>query len=127
MTKMTKILAAAAIFGTVLVGTPNATFAATPTLAIASDAQASVVQLSAWPRIRDALLGRDRDYRRHTPPPPPPGWRDHGRGWGPRGPRIAPPPPPHPHHRPGHHFRHASFTPDGIMSDSLTIEQLPTV
>ena len=123
MTKMTKLFAAAAIFGTVLVGAPNATtFTATPTLAVASDAQADVIQLSAWPRIRDALLGRDRDYRPPQPPPPP-GWR--GRGC--RGPRIAPPPPPRPHHRPGHHFRHASFTPDSVMLDGLTIEQPPMV
>ena len=118
MTKMSKLFAAAAIFGTILVGAPNATtFAATPMLTVATDAQASVVQVSAWPRIRDALLGRNRDYR---PAPPPSHFHHHHH-------RIAPPPPPRPHHRPGHNFRHASFVPDNIPANGVTTEQPPMV
>ena len=121
MTKMSKLFAVATICGTILIGAPSATtFAAVPTLETASDAQATVIQLSAWPRIRDALLGRNRDYR---PAPPPP----HFRHCHPHHHRIAPPPHPRPHHRPGHHFRHASFVPDNIPANGVTTEQPPMV
>ncbi len=134
-----KIFIAAAICGTIFVGAPNATFAATPTLATASDAQASVIQLSAWPRIRDSLLGMSRDYHRHTPPPPPPPiydrWHNRGRihRVTPRPPHPVPPPrprfqpAPHPQPGPRPHVRHASFMLDGNMGDGVVVEQPPMV
>lgn len=58
------------------------------------ESQTELVELSAWPRIRDALLGRERHHRpphyRHMPPPPPPPPHRHH--------RFNPPPPPPPHH-----------------------------
>lgn len=58
------------------------------------ESQAEIVEMSAWPRIRDSLLGRDRHP--HCPPPPHPhdGWIDD----------YPPPPPPHHHHH--RHRRH---------------------
>lgn len=57
------------------------------------ESQAEVIELSAWPRIRDALLGREH-HRRHDPPPPPP----RGPHFGPHhGPHFGPPPPRGPH------------------------------
>lgn len=133
-----KIFVAAAICGTIFVGTPDATFAAAPSLATASDAQASVIQLSAWPRIRDSLLGRSRDYHRHTPPPPPPiydRWHDHSRVQRitPRPPYPVPPPRPRfqsaPRPQPGSrpHVRHVSFTLDGSVGDGVVVELPPMV
>lgn len=48
------------------------------------NSQCETVELSAWPRIRDGLLGRNRYY---PPPPPPP-------TCGGRGGYPPPPPPP---------------------------------
>lgn len=48
------------------------------------ESQSEIVELSAWPRIRDALLGRHRHHHRHNPPP---------HHWSRRG--YPPPPPPH--------------------------------
>ncbi len=59
------------------------------------ESQSKIVELSAWPRIRDYLLGRKR-YRN---PPPPPSRGSHF-GPPPRGSHFGPPPhPPRGHHR----------------------------
>lgn len=59
--------------------------------------ESDAVQLSAWPRVRDAILGREKeevvvvhDYRRVPPPPHRPHYRH------------MPPPPPRHHYNPGH-------------------------
>lgn len=64
---------------------------AADSLAVGLNSQQETVELSAWPRIRDGLLGRERHHHcpppryHHAPPPrrfnhygPPPRYRHYG-------------------------------------------------
>ena len=98
---MKKILLAAICCGMTFFGNFNPVEAEEQQITnINQSATSDFQELSAWPRIRDSILGRDRhEYR----PPPPPPQRPSPQ---PRQP-YGPPPPPPPHHRnppppPGH-------------------------
>ncbi len=91
-----KLIATCVFFVTILIcsGTGHASPSNSPAITSA-ESQVEIVEMSAWPRIRDSLLGRNR-YR-NPPPPPPRDFHDrnhHGR------PGHYPPPrgPHHPRH-----------------------------
>ena len=96
MTKI-NIVVAAFVFGILIEsGTVHASPVNSPVVS-AGETQSEIVQLSAWPRIRNSLLGRES----HRNPPPPP--RD--RFGSNRGPHFNPPPPREGHrgYPPRHH------------------------
>lgn len=121
---MKKMAFALILTGLVSFGTADITSAAPIQTSYTVGSDMEVQELSAWPRIRDSLLGR------HTPPPPPPhrvGPHHFGHNHG--GPHHGihrPGPGPHrpPMHHPGQHMHRMSTS---VTVDSEAISQLPTV
>ena len=109
---MKKMAFALILTGLVSFGTADITSAAPIQTSYTVGSDMEVQELSAWPRIRDSLLGR------HTPPPPP---HQH----------VGPH---HGIHRPGHHrppmHHHGSHVrrmSTSVTIDSEALAQLPIV
>ena len=94
-------VATCVFFVTILICSGTGHASPSNSIAVTSaESQVEIVELSAWPRIRDSLLGRERRY---DPPPPHPHRDFHTRR--PHDRHRFNPPPPHRHHHIPHHRR----------------------